>query len=54
MAIIAALFRQTVTVHPFVRQGSGVPVYGEPETRKCRIETGKRLASVKANGVLDE
>ncbi len=54
MAIIAALFRQTVTIHPFVRHGGGVPIYGEPETRKCRIETGKRLASGKASGVLDE
>lgn len=36
-------FTQTAVITPFVREGSGVPVYGENETRKCRMERGKHL-----------
>lgn len=43
MAIIDFLLRDEVTITPFVHQGNGEPVYGEPETRKCRIERGLHL-----------
>ena len=49
MALIDMFFTQTATITPFVRMGSGKPVYGQAETRKCRMERGKRLQNVYKN-----
>ena len=38
VALIEAFLRQTVTIRPYVREGSGGPIYGPEERRKCRIE----------------
>ena len=46
MAIIEGFFTQTVIVKPFLRQGSGEPVYGKTEPRKCRLERGLNLKTV--------
>lgn len=43
MSLIELLFTQEATIKPFVREGSGVPVYGTEETRRCRMERGKHL-----------
>ena len=43
MSMIERFFTQEVKIRPFVRDGSGIPIYGEPETRKCRIEFGVKL-----------
>ena len=43
MPLIQLFFRQSVTILPFLRIGDGQPIYGEPETRKCRLERGKTL-----------
>ncbi len=56
MALIEMFFTKTVTIRPYVRMGAGEPVYGEPETRRCRLERGKQLRSVMLNpsGVIDQ
>lgn len=40
MSMIERFFTQVVTIKPFIREGSGKPVYGDTETRKCRLEFG--------------
>ena len=35
-----SLLVHLATIIPYLRQGSGGPLYGEPETRKCRMEPG--------------
>lgn len=55
VALIDAFLRQTVTVRPYVREGSGGPIYGPEEHRKCRIEpclTLTRQSGV--SGTLDD
>ena len=49
-------FTQTATITPFVREGSGGPVYGKTETRVCRMERGKHLQNVykNADGTIDQ
>lgn len=56
MALIELFFTQTVTIQPFIRQGAGVPIYGETETRKCRLERGRKARSsgFGASGVVDD
>ena len=56
MALIEAFFRHEVSILPFIRQGSGEPVYGLAETRRCRIERGLNLKTVYKNpdGQMDE
>ena len=43
MALIDFFLRQTATITPFVREGAGAPIYGPPETRRCRMERGKNI-----------
>lgn len=43
MAIIDFLLHDDVTIKPFLHQGNGEPVYGDPETRKCRMERGLHI-----------
>lgn len=55
MALIEIFFTQSVTIRPFVREGAGEPIYGEPETRKCRLERGGTLKATprNQNGVIN-
>lgn len=56
MSVIERFFTQVVTIKPFIREGSGMPVYGDTETRKCRLEFGIKHRSPRgrgASGVLD-
>ncbi len=46
MSLIEAFFTQTATIQPFIREGSGEPVYGPSEERRCRMERGKFLTTV--------
>lgn len=46
MSLIEMFFTQKATITPFVREGSGEPVYGETETRPCRMQRGKHLQNL--------
>lgn len=39
--MIDFLLTQSVEILPFVRQGAGVPIFGEREKRKCRVQFNK-------------
>jgi len=54
--MIESFFTKQVVIKPFIRQGSGEPVYGEIETRKCRMERGLNLKTVYKNpdGQIDD
>lgn len=55
MALIEMLFTQTVNISPFIREGSGEPIFGEPETRKCRLQRGHYLQNVGgASGAVEQ
>ena len=56
MSLIELFFTQTVTIRPFIRQGAGEPIYGAPETRKCRLESKSKLKPTYKNprGVIDQ
>lgn len=56
MALIERFFTQVVTIRPFLRDGAGCPIYGDPEERKCRLEYGFRNvnAGYGADGVVSE
>ena len=56
MALIVLFFTQSVTIRPFIRYGAGEAIYGEPETRKCRLERGKKLKNGRmgSSGVIEE
>ena len=38
MALIDFLLTQTASITPWVRYANGDDIYGEPETRKCRLQ----------------
>lgn len=50
MSMIRFLLRYECTVYPYVREYGGRTIYGEPETRKCRIEFGDYLTQSNLNG----
>ena len=56
MGYIKAFLTEEVTIKPFLRQGSGAPVYGKEETRVCRLERGRNLKVVYKNpsGTVEE
>lgn len=55
MGLIEMYFTQLATITPFVREGDAEPVYGEAETRKCRMERGRHLVSGgAANGTTEQ
>lgn len=56
MSLIELFFTQTATIKPFSHMGNGEPVYGEEETRRCRMERGKNLRAIGtgANGDIEE
>ena len=41
MGLIALLLNQECTVRPYIRMGGGEPLFGEEETRPCRLERGQ-------------
>lgn len=43
MSLIDAFYKDIVQIQPFVRAGSGKPIYGTTETRNCRFEVGANL-----------
>ena len=49
MGVIAAFFNQECVIHPFIRHGGGETIYGEDETRPCRLEEGKHLRTTYKN-----
>ena len=57
MSMIGFLLRQTATIRPWIRYGAdGEDVYGDPETRKCRIQRTRDLEHTYKNpaGTLDQ
>lgn len=56
MGLISAFFTQTAVITPFIREGNAEPIYGETETRVCRLERGRHLHHLYVNpaGSLDQ
>lgn len=56
MALIDFLLTQTCTIEPWLRVAEGQDIYGEPETRKCRLQADRQLnhTYVNPSGVLDQ
>ena len=56
MALIDGFLKQIVAIKPYLREASGGPVYGEEETRRCRLQRGKNLQTVykNADGQVDQ
>ena len=55
MSLISSLFTQEVTIYPFIREGAAEPIYGESETRKCRLQRGRYLTNTSgADGTADQ
>ena len=54
--LIDMFLTRTATITPFIRDGDAEPIYGTPETRKCRIQRNKHMHNVYVNpsGSLDE
>lgn len=50
MAMIDFLLTKECTIYPYEREYDGEDIYGEPETRKCRIQGGKYLVSGTSGG----
>lgn len=57
MALIDFVLNQTCTIYPWIRSAEGQDIYGKPEVRKCRLQTGKVMANttvyIQAEGALD-
>lgn len=43
MSMIGFLLRQTASITPWVRYAGGEDIYGEPETRPCRLQRTRDL-----------
>ena len=41
--MIGFLLRQTATIQPWIRYANGKDIYGEPETRACRLQRSRDL-----------
>jgi hypothetical protein len=56
MGLINLFLQQEAIVLPYLRQGSGEPIYGEAERRKCRLERGANLKVTykNADGALEQ
>ena len=54
--MIGFLLRQTATVRPWVRYANGEDIYGEPETRPCRLQRSRDLEVTYKNpdGTIDQ
>jgi hypothetical protein len=49
MGIISAFLTDTATVKPYIRDGSGKPVFGTTYDVKCRIQNGKKRVDLAIN-----
>ena len=49
MSLIDALCTQRAVIRPYLRYAGGKTVYGEPETRACRLEPGPKTKVVYKN-----
>lgn len=56
MGLIDFLLRQECVITPWIREGNGEDIYGEPETRACRVQVGRELESTYVNpdGQMDQ
>lgn len=56
MALIDFLLTQTATITPHIRYANGEDFYGEPETRKCRLQYMHDLETTFKNpdGTIDQ
>ena len=56
MALIDAFLTETATIQPYIRQGAGHALYGEAQTRSCRIEMQAHLMTSykNASGQIDQ
>ena len=49
MSLISPFLMDTCEITSFLRRGSGGPLYGEPETRNCRMEPAPNTKIVYKN-----
>lgn len=56
MSMIGFLLRQTATITPWVRYANGEDIYGEDETRPCRLQRTRDLENTYKNqdGTMDQ
>lgn len=56
MSMISFLLRQTATVKPWIRFANGEDIYGETETRMCRLQRRRDLEHTYKNpdGTMDQ
>lgn len=56
MSLIDFLLCQTATITPWVRYANGEDIYGEPETRACRLQRTRDLEHTYKNpdGTMDQ
>ena len=56
MSMIGFLLRQTATIRPWIRYANGEDIYGEEETRNCRLQRTRDLEHTYKNpdGTMDQ
>ena len=57
MSMIGFLLRQEAVIRPWIRCANGEDIFGEAETRKCRLQRGRNLEDnyfKKAAGSMDQ
>ncbi|MBR6029219.1 MAG: hypothetical protein IKP40_09005 [Clostridia bacterium] len=56
MSLIGFLLRQSADITPYVRTANGEDIYGETETRACRLQRSRILATTYKNpdGEIDQ
>ena len=43
MSLLRCFLNDTCQIFPYLREGAGEPLYGDPEPRRCRLDEGIRL-----------
>lgn len=56
MSMIGFLLRQTAVIRPWIRSANGEDIYGEEETRSCRLQRRRDLEHTYKNpdGAMDQ
>lgn len=56
MSMIGFLLRQTATIRPWIRSANGDDIYGDEETRPCRLQRRRDLEHTYKNpaGAMDQ
>jgi len=56
MSMIGFLLRQTATIRPWIRSANGEDIYGDEETRACRLQRRRDLEHTYKNpsGTMDQ